>query len=402
MKQLVLTLFSSSIMLFSLAQSQQKDKAIYTDYQNSFYKQVQTELDGKTSIKPYKRFVMDQSKVDAPKSISEFTTIWCNETTSQGRTGTCWCFSTSSFYESEIFRLTNKKVDLSELYIVYWEYVEKAREYVNTRGKSYFGEGSETNAVARMMKKYGIVPQTIFSGKKETPYHDHKAMFTEMESYLKNLKTSNAWDEVQTVSVIKSILDHYLGTPPAEFKYEGKTITPKEYMSLMKINPDNYVNFMSLMKYPYYTKAEYDVPDNWWNSDDYVNIPLDDFLNVVKSAVKKGVSLSIGGDVSESGYNPLTDIVVVPTYDIPSEYIDENARQLRFNNGSTTDDHAIHIIGYTQKNDDWWFLIKDSGSGARNGKNKGYYFYHEDYIKLKIMTLTVHKEVAESILKKVK
>ncbi|MBL4576904.1 MAG: hypothetical protein JKX74_00445 [Flavobacteriales bacterium] len=90
---------------------------------------------------------------------------------------------------------------------------------------------------------------------------------------------------------------------------------------------------------------------------------------------------------------------MVPSYDIPSEYIDENARQLRFANGSTTDDHAIHIIGHTKKGNDTWYLIKDSGSGSRNGNNKGYYFYHEDYIKLKIMTFTIHKDAAKSVLK---
>ena len=47
-----------------------------------------------------------------------------------------------------------------------------------------------------------------------------------------------------------------------------------------------------------------------------------------------------------------------------------------------------------------WYLIKDSGSGSRNGKNFGYYFYHEDYIKLKMMNIMVHRSVAEDILKK--
>ena len=37
-----------------------------------------------------------------------------------------------------------------------------------------------------------------------------------------------------------------------------------------------------------------------------------------------------------------------------------NMRQFRFSNKTTTDDHAIHLIGYKiDENEDWWFLIKD-------------------------------------------
>ena len=113
--------------------------------------------------------------------------------------------------------------------------------------------------------------------------------------------------------------------------------------------------------------------------------------------------MSIGGDVSESGYSSTNDVAMIPSYDIPSEYINENARQFRFSNGTTTDDHAIHLIGYKiDINDDWWFLIKDSGSGSRNGKIPGYYFYHEDFVKLKMMTFTIHKDAVTKTLNKFK
>ena len=125
-------------------------------------------------------------------------------------------------------------------------------------------------------------------------------------------------------------------------------------------------------------------------------------MSIIKSSIKNGYSMSIGGDVSESGYSSKYDIAMVPSFDIPSQYIDENARQFRFSNGTTTDDHAIHLIGYkVDENDDWWFLIKDSGSGSRNGRFPGYYFYHEDYVKLKMMTFTIHKDAVKKILNRI-
>jgi len=339
---------------------------------------------------------MDYSGLDIPTSKDEFKTVWCNDPISQGNAGTCWCFSTSSFYEAEIFRLT-------KLYIVYWEYVEKAREYVNTRGESFFGQGSQTNAVARMMTKYGIVPRDVYDGKKEgQKFDNHEQMFDEMKGYLKSLKRDNAWNEQEALTTIKSILTHYIGAPPTKFEYNGKQITPKEYLTdVTKLHPEDYVDFMSLLEKPFYTKSEYKVPDNWWRGEDFYNVPINDFMNVVINSIKKGYTISIGGDVSESGYDPMNDVAMVPSYDIPSKFIDDHARQFRFSNGSTTDDHAIHLVGYLEKGDDLWFLIKDSGSGSRNGKNKGFYFYHEDFVKLKMMTFTIHKDAVKNILKKV-
>jgi len=157
------------------------------------------------------------------------------------------------------------------------------------------------------------------------------------------------------------------------------------------------------MEKPYWSQQEYIVPDNWWKSDVYYNIPLENFMLIIKQAVKNGFSISIGGDVSESGYSSKHDVAMIPSYDIPSDFIDENARQFRFSNGTTTDDHAIHLIGYKiDKNNKWWFLIKDSGSGSRNGRFPGYYFYHEDYIKLKMMTFTIHRDAVIETLKKMK
>jgi bleomycin hydrolase len=129
-------------------------------------------------------------------------------------------------------------------------------------------------------------------------------------------------------------------------------------------------------------------------------------MKIVKESIRKGYTVLIGGDVSESGFDAWNQIAVVPTYDIPSEYIDENARAIRFLNGATTDDHGMHLVGYLEKDGKDWYLIKDSGAGSRNcgkeSKNFGYYFMHEDYIKLKIMDIMVHKDVAKDIISKFK
>ena len=404
-KNILLLLFLVSISLFSSAQNDRKDKAVFKPYSNSFYEEIKkaNEIFYQDTKSQPLRMYMDYTGIDLPKSRTEFKSVWTGEAVSQGETGTCWCFSTTSFYESEIYRLTKQELRISELFTVYWQYVEKAKEFVNTRGTSAFGEGSETNAVRLMMKKYGLVPYATYSGLKiGRKFHDHSKMYGEMNAYLQAVKTSGAWNEAQVIETIRSIMNYYLGEPPVTVVANGKTVTPLEYMkNVTKLNPDDYVDFMSLLEKPYWTKAEFEVEDNWWHSEDYHNIPLNDFMSLIKKAIKEGYSMSIGGDVSETGIDSRLGVAMIPAFDIPSSYIDENARQFRFSNKTTTDDHAIHLIGYLEKLNGTWFLIKDSGSGARNIESSpGYYYFHEDYVKLKMMSFTIHKDAAKDILMK--
>lgn len=388
----------------SYSQSQPNDKASFTDKKNECWDDIKTSSDKFKEIdKPVQKvFRMDFSGYDLPESKDEFKQQWHHPPISQGRTGTCWCFATSSFVESEVYRRFGRKIKLSEIYTVYWEYVEKASRFVRERGDSHLGEGSLANTVMNKWEKYGCVPADAYSGLLEgQKYHDHSALFKEIKSYLKSVKERNAWNEDEVISTVKEIMNHYFGKPPTEFEYEGKKMTPTEfYNDVVKVKSTEYVDLISLLELPNWKQGEYDVPDNWWNSDIYYNIPLDDYMGIVKKSIQNGYTLLIGGDVSESGYDGYAEVGMIPSYDIPSDYIDEYARQFRFSNGSTTDDHAIHIIGYQQRDGVMWFLIKDSGSGSRNGKNVGYYFYHEDYIKLKIMNVMLPKEAVADILTK--
>lgn len=221
-----------------------------------------------------------------------------------------------------------------------------------------------------------------------------------MNEYLQSVKKNNSWNEDEVISNIKSTLNFYLGTPPSEITVDGKKMTPMQYFTGLNLNLDDYYDVISLMEKPYYQKMVYDVPDNWWLDGEYYNVPLDDYMSIVKNAIRKNYTLCIGGDVSEPGYDSFKEVAIVPSFDIPSEYIDENARQFRFTNGTTGDDHGIHLVGYTTKNGKDWYVIKDSGAGSRNGNNIGFYFYHEDYLKLKIIDFMVHKDMVSEILKK--
>ncbi|WP_337866284.1 C1 family peptidase [Ignavibacterium sp.] len=199
----------------------------------------------------------------------------------------------------------NEKVKLSEMFTSYWEYVEKAKRFISEKGNSFFGEGNEANAVARIYKTYGVVPENVYNGfLPGQKHHDHSAMFSEMENYQKSCNQNYMWKEEEAVENIMAILNHCMGEPPATFTVEGKTYIPKSYLKdYLKLNIDDYVDILSYVQQPYWQQVEYEVTDNWWHNKDYYNVPLDEIMNAIKTAIKSGYTLAIGGDVSEPGYD---------------------------------------------------------------------------------------------------
>lgn len=108
-----------------------------------------------------------QEKKDSTcKNKPVFTTIKENKITSikdQNRSGTCWAYSTLSFFESEILKKTGKAYDLSEMFIANKDYMERAVLTVRMHGDSQFSQGGSAADVLVIMKNHGIVPETAMA-----------------------------------------------------------------------------------------------------------------------------------------------------------------------------------------------------------------------------------------------
>jgi len=348
---------------------------------------------------PHRRLTLDFSKLDRPRAKEEFTTLRHLPPKRQWWTGNCWCFAATSLMEAEVLRQSGREIKLSEMHTVYWEFVEKAREFVRTRGASLFDEGSQGEALLLRGKQYGAGPEAAYTGLVGgTTVFDQELLMEEARAYLGTVRDGGYWDEAVVVAHLRTILDRHLGPPPTRVTVEGRDLTPQEYVSdVLRLDPDDYVQFMSLLDAPFWTKAEYKVPDNYWHSTEYHNVPLDDWCAALRQAVASGYSVVIGGDTSEVGLEGSEDVAIVPTFDIPSGSIDQAAREFRFANGTTGDDHGIHVVGLKRHGERDWFLIKDSGRGAQRGV-PGYSFYREDYIRLKMLTFIVHKDGVRDLL----
>ncbi len=373
---------------------------------------------------------------NSEKSEYKFTKVSLLDVTpvlSQGQTGTCWSFSALSFFESELIRKGNKApAILSQMFISRKAYEAKAEKFVRMDGKSNFSEGGAFHDIPYVIKNYGIVPQSVYTGLLPgCDTYDHSEMFSVLNGALKGLLDymkdmgsdgiSDSWK-----LALNGILDAYFGADVKEFDFNGKKYTAQTYAQSLNLNMDDYVSITSFTNHPKYSKCFLAIQDNWAWGESY-NVEINDLADIAENALKNGYTLAWGADVSEKGFSFRNGIAVVPedpsTVEVSGRdnknYSDAGAekksnafitpvkeleitaelRQKAYDNKTTTDDHGMHIIGmYKDQKGTRFFLVKNSwGTG---NYPKGYLYVSENYLKFKTINIYLHKDGIQAPLKK--
>ena len=350
----------------------------------------------------------------------KFETIIENPITSiknQASSGTCWCFSGISFFESEIMRATGEECDLSEMFVVSNAYYDKALKYVRMHGHLNFGPGSSFSDVLTVLETYGIVPESEMKG---LNYGTTQHMHFEMDEILKgivsaliknpNQKLSKAWK-----TGFRDMTAAYLGKIPETFTVNEKKYTPKSYMESLGIDLNDYVDVSSWMHHPFYETMVIEVPDNWRGRTAH-NVPLDDMIAIIDNAIDNGYTVAWASDVSEDGFTG-AGIAVVPDVTkttqggdearwigsaevngrplytqtpCPELEITQELRQEGFDDYSTTDDHGMHIYGKAKdQNGTEYYMVKNSWGNA--GPYNGIWYVSKSYVRYKTTDIVVNK-----------
>ena len=319
----------------------------------------------------------------------------------QASSGTCWCYSTLSFIESEIIRMGGPETDLSEMFVVSKAYADKAEKYVRLDGVLNFAQGSSSEDVFHIWEDYGIVPQEVMNGLNYgEKLNRHSEMETGMKGFLNaiiknpNKKLSTAWKRA-----LQGILDAYLGPCPEEFEYNGKKYTPKSYAASLGIKPEDYVSITSFTHHPFYTQFVLEVEDNWrwdysytvaWGTDvseqgfSRSGIAVNPDLSAVEEAgsdQERWVGVS-----AEEKAKQLEQMKA----DAPEIKVTQELRQEGFDNKTTTDDHGMHIYGLA-KDQDGNNFFKEKNSWGDYGKYHGMLYASDSFVRHKTLNIMVHK-----------
>lgn len=347
----------------------------------------------------------------------------------QNRTGTCWCFSTLGFLESELLRMGKGEYDLSEMFIVSKNYKDKAEKFVRLHGELNYAQGGSLEDVLQAWKDYGIVPESVMNGLQYgEDMHVHNELESASRAYLDqiiknpNRKLSTAWKKG-----FDGIIDAYLGTAPEKFTYNGKEYTPKSFAAELGINPDDYVSLTSYTHHPFYSEFAIEVQDNWRWATSY-NLPIDELMQVFENAINTGYTIAWGADVSEKGFTR-NGIGVIPdiesmersgsdqdrwlglsTSEKDAEIkkmmekpckeleITQEMRQEAYDNYETTDDHGMQIYGIAKDQTGKKFYMIKNSWGTDN-KYKGTWYISENFVKYKTMNIVVHKDALPQAIK---
>lgn len=227
-----------------------------------------------------------------PKSEDEFkftplVELKATSVKNQAGTGTCWCFATTSFIESELLRMGKGEYDLSEMFIVRKNYIDKLKDNYLRQGSGNLGEGSLSHDWMKVFSESGIVPDDVYNGLNYgSPTHRHG----EMQSFLTAVATvpvQSKKESDQYHKIVDAVLDTYLGKVQENFTYNGVNYTPKSFAASLGINPDDYVEITSFTHFPFYSQGLLEVPDNW-RMYRFYNVPLDELIEIMDYSLNNG------------------------------------------------------------------------------------------------------------------
>jgi len=352
------------------------------------------------------------------KASFKFTDVINLENTpvkNQGSSGTCWSYAANSFIESEMARMGKKPVEISQIYSARNTYIEKGRMYVRMHGAVTLGDGGALHDVMNMYKKYGAVPQSVYTG---LNYGTDKNKFGEMAALTQGLleavvKNPNGQLTPNWETAYTAVIDSYLGQAPKSFDYNGKKYTPESFAKeVVGINPDDYVEISSFQEYPYYTKNTLLVPDNW-SFDQVYNVKLNELTDIIDNGLKNGYSVAWAGDVSEKTFSWKNGVAFVSDKKFDDMTAEEKAdlfngpkkepvttaeiRQQAFDNYTTTDDHGMHIVGISKdQNGKEYYIVKNSWGESND--YKGYLYMTKEFVKYKTTAIMVHKHAIPSAI----
>lgn len=379
-----------------------------------------TSLQGQKAKKP----------VAAEPEGYKFTTVVSLPATpvkNQSATGTCWCFATTSFFESELLRMGKGEYDLSEMFVVRKTYENRIKDNYLRRGEGNLGEGSLAPSWTRVFKEDGMMPQEAYSGiSYDSKTHNHR----ELQAYIDAVtpvpvKMKNLSKESEEVT--NAILDIYLGEVPETFTYKGKSYTPKTFAASLGLNMNDYVSITSFTHFPFYTEGLLEVPDNW-EMNRFWNVPINELIEVMDYALNNGYTVDWDGDVSERGMshakgvavNPdlsqadifgitdrarfesmAADRTAVPGIDNPFPEINvtQDIRQKGYETFVTTDDHLMHITGIVKDQNGTKYYITKNSWGTERNPFGGYLNMSESFIKAKTIFIMVHKDAIPTAIK---
>lgn len=339
----------------------------------------------------------------------------------QASSGTCWSYATAAFIEAELLRTGKGEHDISEMYAVRINYMNKMNDNYLRKGNGNLGQGSLAHMFTNIVKENGMVPQEAYNG---INYNSETNNHKELNKYITSFSAASVELKQRSPEYYKlanGILDIYLGKLPENFTYRGKEYTPVSFARAMELNMDDYVEITSLSHIPFYKQSVIEVPDNW-DFGRFYNVPLDEFMKIIDNAIQNGYTVCWDGDVSEKGFSHSNGVAINPEVEnlagyeesdrakfeklsteeklkeiykfdklYPEVKVTQEIRQRGYETFTTTDDHLMLLTGIVKDQAGNKYYVTKNSWGTERNKFGGYLNMSESFVRAKSISVMVHK-----------
>lgn len=368
---------------------------------------------GKTKVAP--------AATDEGYKFSPVVELKATSVKNQASTGTCWCFATTSFIEAELIRTGKGEYDLSEMFIVRNNYIDRLSDNYLRQGKGNLGQGSVGHDWFIEFVKNGIVPDEVYTGLNYgTSRHNHGELNAFINA-VAAVTVEKKNESQQYHQIVNAILDTYLGKVPETFTYNGVSYTPESFAASLGINPADYVEITSTTIFPFYTRGILPIFDNW-RMERYYNVPLDEMIEIMDYSLTNGYTIDWDGDVSEKGFSHKNGVAINPEVSRIEDYsstdrarlekltpqerseeaykflkpfpevkVTQEIRQASFENFTTTDDHLMHLTGIVKDQNGVKYYITKNSWGTDRNPFGGYLNMSESYVRAKTISILINK-----------
>ena len=363
----------------------------------------------------------------------QFTEVVKNPATpvkNQASSGTCWSYATAAFLESELLRTGKGEYDLSEMFVVRINYLNRMDDNYLRRGNGNLGQGSLAHMFTKIVKEHGIVPQSIYNGINYNSLLNNHKELNKFVNVISGAAVELKQRSPEYYKLVNSLMDIYLGPVPEKFEFKGKQYSPVTFAASLGLNMDDYVEITSFTHIPFYKQSVIEVPDNW-DHEKFYNVPLDELMSIIDNALTKGYTVCWDGDVSEKGFSHANGVAINPEIENLTDYLGEDRarfeklttedkyaeiykfqkiypevkvtqeiRQKGYENFTTTDDHLMLLTGVVKdQNGNRYYITKNSWGTERN-KFGGYLNMSESFVRAKTISVMVHKNSVPDDIRK--
>lgn len=284
------------------------------------------------------------------------------------RGGTCWAHGVVAMWESEALQ-RGEELDLSELWLVRHAYYEKAVKFVRTRGRVGFSQGGELGDAVALARKYGLVEEGWIDSARLAEI-DHRRLLRRVRWWALKTWLLDRYEEEGWEQSLRAILD--------------EEIAPVDGIDPIPFAGGAYRGYGSYLHHPYHADFTLEVPDNWMGHKT-CNLPLDELMAKIDESLRRGYSVGWNADTSERGFRPRAGVAEFPP---PDREVTSRMRQDAFDQGFTTDDHIMQIVGIAYR-DDGKRYYKVRNSWGPRGRYAGCFYASEAYVRMKTIEVLI-------------